>query len=221
MKLPFTQSTGFMPQNHRLALVAIILLPITLGVLLVTGNPTDEADLSDQTDTSSTKSTTRRAPRETTGFWDSAVVSDPGEAPPVIAIRPEDLGVIVPTTPADPQALITKAISEDDLPAIQSAALVWFQQDPTAARDWLATQSTLEDLQPAISYIASSISENGDIKTAIEWLKLLPEGTLREDTHFNIHALALRNRQITFSEINPEGMSPERFQELQSGAAGD
>ena len=163
--------------------------------------------------------TTRPSPRAAPEFWDSAVVPDPGESIPVAAVRSEDLGV--PATPAVPQALITKAISEGNLPAIQSAALSWFQQDPTAARDWLAAQSTLDDLQPAISYIASSISEKGDIKTAIEWVKILPEGTLREDTLFNMQALALRNRQITFSEINPEGISAERLQELQSGAAGD
>jgi hypothetical protein len=163
--------------------------------------------------------TTRPSPRAAPEFWDSAVVPDPGESIPIAAVRSEDLGV--PATPAVPQALITKAISEGNLPAIQSATLIWFQQDPTAARDWLAAQSTLDDLQPAISYIASSISEKGDIKTAIEWVKILPEGTLREDTLFNIQALALRNRQITFSEINPEGISAERLQEFQSGAAGD
>jgi hypothetical protein len=179
----------------------------------------DQTDPSNQTD--QTNLATRRPTRAAPDFWDSAVVPDPGESVPVITIRPEDLGVRTPATPIDPQALIAKAISENNLPAIQSAALTWFQQDPTAARDWLAAQSTLDDLQPAISYIASSISEKGDIKTAIEWVKLLPEGTLREDTLFNIHALALRNRQITFSEINPEGISAERLQELQSGAAGD
>ena len=163
--------------------------------------------------------TPRPSPRAAPEFWDSAVVPDPGESIPVAAVRSEDLGV--PATPAVPQALITKAISEGNLPAIQSATLIWFQQDPTAARDWLAAQSNLDDLQPAISYIASSISEKGDIKTAIEWVKILPEGTLREDTLFNMQALALRNRQITFSEINPEGISAERLQELQSGAAGD
>ena len=163
--------------------------------------------------------TTRPSPRAAPEFWHSAVVPDPGESIPVAAVRSEDLDV--PATPAVPQALITKAISEGNLPAIQSATLIWFQQDPTAARDWLAAQSTLDDLQPAISYIASSISEKGDIKTAIEWVKILPEGTLREDTLFNMQALALRNRQITFSEINPEGISAERLQELQSGAAGD
>lgn len=163
----------------------------------------------------------RRVTRAPLDFWNSAVVSDLGEPVPITAIRPEDLGIRPSTSPADPQALIAKAISENDLPAIQSAALSWFQQDPIAARDWLATQSTLDDLQPAISYIASSISEKGNLKTAIEWAKILPEGTLREDTLFNMHALALRNRQITFSEINLEGFSPERLQELQSGAAGD
>lgn len=196
-----------------------ILLTLAAVVFFFQKDLTDPSDQSDQTDLKHT--TPRRAPRATPDFWDSAQVPDPGGDVAVAAIRPEDLGVIPLTEPIDHAAHIARAISENDLPAIQSAALSWFERDPTAARDWLATQSTLEDLQPAISYIASRISEKGDLDTAIEWTKLLPDGTLRDDTVFDIHALALRNRQITFSEINPEGISPERLQELQSGAAGD
>lgn len=198
-------------------LVIILLALAAASFFFFRKSHTDPSNPPDLTDLP----TKKRSPRAAPAFWNSAVVPDPGEPVRVIPIRPEDPGVRTPATPIDPQALITKAISENDLPALQSAALAWFQQDPTAARDWLAAQSTLDDLQPAISHIASSISERGDIKTAIEWVKLLPEGTLREDTLFNIHALALRNRQITFSEINPDGISLERRQELQSGAAGD
>ena len=97
----------------------------------------------------------------------------------------------------DPAASIAKSISENNLPSIQSAALFWIQRDPFAAREWLASQSTLEDLQPAISYIANHIPDKGDIKTAFGWAKLLNEGTIREDTIFDIHALALRNGRIT------------------------
>jgi len=84
---------------------------------------------------------------------------------------------------------------------IVAIALSWFEQDPTAARDWLAMQTTYDDLQPAISYIVSRISEKGDLKTALEWSALLKDGTLRDDTIFDIHALALRNGKITVSEI--------------------
>lgn len=196
-----------------LVLFSILLALVAASIFVFQKDQTDPSNPPDPTNL-----TTRRTPRAAPDFWDSAVVPDPGESVPIITIRPADLGV---TAPTDPQALIAKAISENNLPALHSAALAWFQQDPTAARDWLAAQSTLEDLQPAISHIASSISERGDLKTAIEWVKLLPEGTLREDTLFSIHALALRNRQITISEINPEGISPDHLQELQSGAAGD
>ena len=196
----------------------VILTLVAASFFIFQKNQTEPSNSPDQANLT-TRPSPRPSPRAAPEFWDSAVIPDPGESIPVAAVRSEDLGV--PATPAVPQALITKAISEGNLPAIQSATLIWFQQDPTAARDWLAAQSTLDDLQPAISYIASSISEKGDIKTAIEWVKILPEGTLREDTLFNMQALALRNRQITFSEINPEGISAERLQELQSGAAGD
>lgn len=180
---------------------------------------TDPSNPPDQTDLKNTNP--RRAPRSAPDFWESAVVPDPGEPVPVIAIRPEDLGIKPPTTPVDPQALIAKAIEENNHPALQSAAFAWFQLDPTAARNWLAAQSNLDDLQPAISYIAQRISENGDLPSAIEWANILTDPTAREDTLFGIQALALRNRRITLDQINPQGLSPERIEELRSGAAGD
>jgi len=219
MKFLSPRSAAFIPLTKRLSFLAAIFLLITLGILFLKNDPPDPNKHSDQPNIKFT--TSSRSQRTTPDFWDSAVVPDPGEPVPVITIRPEDLGIKSPTTPVDPQTLIAKAIEENNLPAIQSAALTWFQQDPTAARDWLAAQSTLDDLQPAISYIASSISEKGDIKTAIEWVKILPEGALRENTLFDIHALALRHHQIIFSDINPEDIPPDRLLELQSGAAGD
>ena len=196
-----------------------ILLTLAAGGVLLQKARTDPSNPPDQTDLKNTNP--RRAPRNTPDFWDSAVVPDPGEPVPIIAIRPEDLGIKPPTTAVDPQALIVQAIADNNLPALQSAALSWFQQDPAAARDWLAAQSNLDDLQPAISYIAHHISENGDLPSAIEWANILTDPTTREDTLFGIQALALRNRQITLDQINPQGLSPERLDELRSGAAGD
>lgn len=117
--------------------------------------------------------------------------------------------------------LIGTAISEQDLPTIQSATLSWYSQDPTAARNWLASQPTLTDLQPAISYIALKITDQGDLTTAIQWATLLSEDTLREDTLLHIHALALQNGQTTLSEIDLSPIPPHRRAEILSGAAGD
>jgi hypothetical protein len=96
-------------------LVTFFLL-LTLAVASLIFFPTDQTDLSPRTSRQAS-----RPSRTTPEFWDSAHVPDPGEAPPVIAIRPEDLGIITPTPLVDPQALIAKAVSENDLPAIQSA----------------------------------------------------------------------------------------------------
>lgn len=220
MKFLSPRSAEFIPQAKRLAVVAGIVLFITAGILFLKQHQTDQRN-KHQDRPDRTNATSRRSEPSSRDFWDSAIVPDPGEHPPVSTIRPEDLGIKPTTTPVDPQALIAKAISENNLPAIQSAALTWFEHDPTAARDWLASQSNLDDLQPAISYIAQRISENGDLPSAIEWANILTDPTAREDTLFGIQALALRNRQITLDQINPQGLSPERIEELRSGAAGD
>ncbi len=188
-------------------------------ILFIAIAPSDRTNTTNRTNPPNPN--TRRPPHSTPDFWHTAHVPDPGAEIPISVIRPEDLGVSPPTAPVDHPARIARAISENDLPAIQSAALSWFEQDPVAARNWLAMQSTYDDLQPAISYIASRVSERGDLNTALEWTRLLPDGTLRDDTIFDIHALALRNGMITASEIMIEGIPPDRREELFSGAAGD
>jgi len=188
----------------------IALIALSLGLFLILKSEPPEPPK--QADPSA------RAPRNRPA--DSPHANDPS-APPPRPIRPEDLGVKAPTGPIDHPARISRAISENNLPAIQTAVLSWFGQDPTAARDWLATQTTYDDLQPAIGYIVSDIAEKGDLKTAIEWSALLSDGTLRDDTLFNIHALALRNGIITPSEIPLDLIPADRHEDLLSGAAGD
>ncbi len=207
-------SAGFIPREVRVRLGAF--LTVIAAAIITVFLPTAPSDR-----TNPPNPITRRSPRAAPDFWSAAHAPDPGGKIPLAFIRPEDLGVLPPTSPIDHPARIARAISENDLPAIQSAALSWFDQDPTAARDWLAIQPTYDDLQPAISYIVSRISEKGDLKTALEWSALLSYGTLRDDTIFNIHALALRNGRITASEINLDEIPPERRSELLSGAAGD
>ena len=199
------------------------MVSLAVGLVIFSSrNLIDQTDQTDQTDrTDQTGIAPHRNPRASSAFWDSARAPDPGHDLPIIAIRPEDLGIVQPSAPIDHPDRIASIISQNDHPAIQSAALSWFEQDPTAARDWLAMQTTYDDLQPAISYIVSKISENGDLKTALEWSALLKGGTLRDDTIFEIHALALRNGKITVLEINPDLIPPARIEELLGGAAGD
>jgi len=188
------------------------MVSLAVGIVIFsTKNSTDRTDRTDETGL--------RPPRDPRPA--TAHVPDPGRDLPVTSIRPEDLGVFPPSAPIDHPARIARAISEDNLPAIQSAALSWFEVDPAAARDWLAIQPTYDDLQPAISYIVSKISERGDLKTALEWSALLKESTLRDDTLFSIHALALRNGNLKPSEIARDLIPNDRLDELLSGAAGD
>ncbi len=200
---------------------SLVLAMVSLAVGIVIFSTKNSTDRSDRTD--ETVFPPPRKPRTVSpsAFWNSAHVPDPGRDLPVTSIRPEDLGVVPPSAPIDHPARIARAISENDLPAIQSAALSWFEQDPAAAREWLAIQPTYDDLQPAISYIVSKISERGDLKTALEWSALLKESTLRDDTLFSIHALALRNGNLKPSEIARDLIPNDRLDELLSGAAGD
>ena len=75
------------------------------------------------------KPTGRLTAPNAAAFWESANAPDPGKHVHVTTIRPEDLGIAPPALPMDPAASIAKSISENNLPAIQSAALFWFQRD--------------------------------------------------------------------------------------------
>lgn len=206
------------PHGSRIPTTTALIFLIAAILYLFIKAPSDQPSESDRSGLLPTrKLRTATSP----DFWNSAHVPDPGRELPITAIRPDELGVFPPSAPMDHPARIVRAIAENDHPAIQSAAFSWFEQDPAAARNWLAMQQTYEDLQPAISYIASRISEKGDLKTAIEWSALLPDCTLRDDTLFNIHALALRNGRISASEIKLDVIPPDRHAELLSGAAGD
>lgn len=203
----------FIPREFRMATAVLLTMSAAAAILFFRNDRADRTNPPDPI--------TRRVPRTSPAFWTSARIPAPVEEIPISVIRPEDLGIVAPTSPIDHPARIARAISENDLPAVQSAALSWFEQDPTAARDWLAMQSTYDDLQPAIRFIASRISEKGDLNTALAWTNLLPDGTLRDDTLFDIHALALRNGKISVSEITSDAIPPDRHAELLSGAAGD
>lgn len=206
MKRVTNWSLEFIPRGFRTASAAFLVFAAAI-ILFLRDDRSDHAGLTEKTGP-----ITRRAPRGT---------PDPGQKIPVTVIRPPDLGVFPPAAPIDHSAWIARAISENDVPAIQSAALSWFEQDPAAARDWLAMQTTYDDLQPAISFIASRISEKGDLETALAWTKLLSDGTLRDDTIFDIHALAIRSGRIVASEMTLDEIPPDRREELLSGAAGD
>jgi hypothetical protein len=176
-------------------------------------DPSNQPDQSDHPLSTAKKST--RSTRE-----NSPHSNDP-HPPPLHVIRPEDIGVIPPTNAEHPSILLSSAIAQENLPLIHSATLAWFALDPQAARDWLAAQDSLDELQPAIVGITGVIAEAHDIPTAMEWLKLLTDDTVRESTLFDIQALALRNRRITPEQIVTDGLSADHIEELRSGAAGD
>jgi hypothetical protein len=197
-------------------LIITLLLCAVAAIFLRQNDQPDPSNQPDQTD--HPLSTAKKSTRSTRG--NSPHANDPHPRP-LHAITPESLGISSTLAQVHPADVIARAIAEENLPLIHSATLAWFQQDPQAARDWLAQQESLDALQPAISYIAASIGEKGDIPTAMEWLKLLTDDTLRESTLFDIQALALRARRITPEQIITDGLSPERIEELRSGAAGD
>ena len=158
--------------------------------------------------------------RKIPDFWSSARIGNSRADFTPDLITPESLGIDL-AKPIDHAALLSRAIAADDARAIQVAAYAWFVADPEAVRDWLNTQTTLEDLQPALSFIAEEISQRGDFENALRWSELLEPGSLHDETVFALYVDALRCGKISAAEIPADILPPEMMANLTSGAAGD
>jgi hypothetical protein len=123
--------------------------------------------------------------------------------------------------PADRKGNILHLLAAGEDRAVQTAICEWFSADPVAARDWLASQPSLESFQPALSQIATNIAESGSPVEALQWAELLDEGPARERTVFEIYALGRRYHWLSDEQIRSAPFPPERVETLLSGAADD
>lgn len=140
---------------------------------------------------------------------------------PPLTITPATLGVPSEIPPIDHPERIRRAISTGDDAALTRATVAWFEADPIATRDWLASQPTLADLQPALAGIAIRLAECGKPDDALLWAEILEPSPARDDAIFSIHALGLRHRMIAAEEVRKLRLPEAMLRELESGAAGD
>jgi hypothetical protein len=159
----------------------------------------------------------QRLPARDLSFWNSAEVAEP-------EIFREASSLIMQETrpiPVDHVAQITQAIKTGDLGSLNSKVAAWFDADPVATRDWLATAHSLESLQPALLMIAAKISQGNDPENALAWAENLSDHETHEQMVFDIYTIASRNHQFTVDQLRAAPLPAHLISELLSGTAGD
>lgn len=150
----------------------------------------------------------------------SATAKSRSETPPA-KTEPEP-------TPA-PRASLTgehRRLTEELLAAgknteLNVELLNWFRADAKAARDWLDQREDFAPFQPALKMITEDFAVSGEPAAALEWLPLLTDPQLREDTLFSVMAAGRRNSRFTDAELRAVDLPPARITQLLSGAADD
>ena len=121
----------------------------------------------------------------------------------------------------DPAAQIVRYKAAGNLIGMQTAVRDWFASDPLALRDWVASQKSLKNLQPALIQIANDVTDSGCPADALKWAQLMESGPERDELTFKIYAAGWRHHLLSEQEIRAAPYPPERIEFLLSGAADD
>lgn len=150
-----------------------------------------------------------RVPKdEETLFWLSAVVPEP--------VKPRlPSATILRGRPSAPDAALKTAarirqiesspVTPDNLRLYNQQAVLFYDQDATAATDWLNSTEGFEHLGPALASIAASLGERGQIDLANLIVETIPNPDARRTAVLDIYALRVRNGQVTRDQLAQAG----------------
>jgi hypothetical protein len=145
---------------------------------------------------------------EDTPFWFSAIVPEPliPRLPTAAAIR----GVASAPDAALKTAARLREIESapatpENLQLYNDQAVVFYNQDPVAATEWLNQTAGYDHLGPALASIATSLAERGRLDIAHLILENHPDPATRRSAVLDIYALRARNGQVTRADLDAAG----------------
>lgn len=150
-------------------------------------------------------------------FWKNAVVPEPHEFRYPFAVANSSPA----PPPVDYPENVARIAAAGDPFLLNQAVADWFEADPAAARDWLATRSSLDDFEPALIRIAGHIARSGDGAQALDWTAILPDGPEKNQLLFDIYSFAARSHQFTADQLRAAPLEPDQVARLLGGAADD
>lgn len=141
-------------------------------------------------------------------FWITANVPEP-ETPRLPS------AVAITGTPAAPDAALKTAArlreleaspaTPENLQLYNQQAIVLYDQDPTAATDWLNRTEGFAHLSPALASIAASLGERGHLDIAHILIDTITDPDTRRSAVLDIYSLRARNGQVTRDQLTQAG----------------
>jgi hypothetical protein len=205
-------------KNRLLALAALLVL-IALAAVLWPQNAISTSKSEPQTKETQTPLKPARLRHDLTHlmrepahdelpFWKTAIVPEPETPrfPSAAAIRGKPSA---PDAALKTAALIRELESSpatpENLLRYNQQAILYYDQDPTAATDWLNTTQGYSHLSPALASIAASLGERGHIDVAHLIVESITDEDARRRAVIDIYSLRARNGQVTREDLAQAG----------------
>lgn len=143
-----------------------------------------------------------------TAFWTSAIVPEPEKPriPTAAAIQGTPAAVdAAQKTAARLREIESAPATPENIQFYNQQAILYYDQDPTAATDWLNSTQGFEHLGPALASIAASLGERGHLDIANIIIESIPDADARRSAVLDIYSLRARNGQVTRDQLAQAG----------------
>ena len=143
-----------------------------------------------------------------TVFWTSAIVPEPEK--PRIPTSATIQGTPAAADAAQKTAARLREIESapatpENIRLYNQQAILYYDQDPAAATDWLNSTQGFEHLGPALASIAASLGERGHLDVAHVVIETIPDADARRTAVLDLYSLRARNGQVTRDELAQAG----------------
>jgi len=141
-------------------------------------------------------------------FWTSAIVPEPEKPriPTAAAIKGTPAAAdSAQKTAARLRELESLPATSENIRLYNQQAILYYDQDPAAATEWLNSTQSFEHLSPALASIAASLGERGHLDVANIVIETIPDAESRRAALLDLYSLRARNGQVTRDELAKAG----------------
>ena len=152
-------------------------------------------------------------------FWEEASVPDlvTSDAPAQVILPPRT----GPSIQRDYEAEVRALEPDGEARQLNDSLLLWFDQNPKAATDWINQTERFDDLVPSLSSLALGIANQGQMQTALAWIEAIPDEAHRHEAKLRVYAQQARQRTVNDEGLKAAGFSADDIAIIRGGSLGD
>lgn len=152
-------------------------------------------------------------------FWEEASVPDlvTSDAPAQVVLQPRS----GPLVQRDYEAEVRALEPNGEARQLNDSLLLWFDQNPKAATDWINQTERFDDLVPSLSSLALGIANQGQMQTALAWVEAIPDEAHRHEARLRLYAQQARQRKVNDEGLKAAGFSADDIAIIRGGSLGD